>query len=750
MRFESHLALKYIRTQKRSSLLTICSIIIAVTMMSMLFTGYATLQKCLRNVSCDNNPYHIRFTSVSQEQVDILEDATELKSFNAVKNEDGTYRADLMFKKDSIGDTEAYVQELAGKIGVSYEEFLYWKTDNIQYNQTLMNYDLVNDNARFSQLQSFCIMFIYVIFLALCLRLVIDTAFEVSSKERERQFGVLQSIGATPKQIVKIITAEGLILSVAGIPVGLALGVFVAFLAFRTIVGSGVAEAFVDPEKIDELITFSVSPLMLAVSAVTGLVWVLLSAYGTGMRIIKMPTVEAISSRSNKVRKVKRHSLLGLIFGWTGKLASRNAKRQKKRFVITILSLTLSLTFFASGSVLINSASNCINELVGIVGSDFMIDCGNSYYEPLGYRDIMNRMEESGHFKNFKTNIIKTGSIDYNDQQSSVMICYVTENEYERMFRDKAPVSYDKLNKSGGYVFASLINKPDENIKSLNGIYYRLTADEEYREKYDNFKPEEDYDGYFDIYTGFSELMDEAGTREKIETTFDVTAVGKVDNTDGMYGEEEQYFLVATIEQYENGIYKQYGNISARVSFNCDVMDKEHYNDALKFIENSDDMFLYMDVFKEAERIRTLLASVEIAGGFIIAFIALIAVVNMINIISTGIINRRSEIASMQCVGMTSGQLHKMIVIESIQYTLFSALGAVIICLLLIFGTREFIEMLELASAETVKRLVTYSEPMLKILAGSVVSLVVALITGFVSIRDMSRKSLIELIRSVD
>ena len=80
MRFESHLALKYIRTQKRSSLLTICSIIIAVTMMSMLFTGYATLQKCLRNVSCDNNPYHIRFTSVSQEQVDILE------GYNAVSN----------------------------------------------------------------------------------------------------------------------------------------------------------------------------------------------------------------------------------------------------------------------------------------------------------------------------------------------------------------------------------------------------------------------------------------------------------------------------------------------------------------------------------------------------------------------------------------------------------------------------------------------------------------------------------------
>lgn len=750
MRFESQLALKYIRTQKRSSLLTICSIIIAITMMSMLFTGYATLQKCLRNVSYNNSPYHIRFVSVSQEQADILEDATELKSFNAVKNDDGTYRADLMFKKDSIGDTEAYVQELAGKIGISYEEFLYWKTDNIEYNQTLMNYDLVNDSARFSQLQSFCIMFVYVIFLALCLRLVIDTAFEVSSKERERQFGVLQSIGAAPKQIVKIITAEGLILSVVAIPVGLALGVAVAYLAFRSIIGSGVAEAFVASEKIDNLIQFTVSPLMLLVSAVTGLVWVLLSAYGTGMRIIRMSAVEAISSRSNTVKKVKRYPLLGLIFGWTGKLASRNAMRQKKRFVITILSLTLSLSFFASGSVLTNAASNYINELVGVVGSDFMIDCGNSYYEPLGYRDIINRMEESGHFKNFMTNITKTGSIDYNDQQSSVLICYVTEDEYERLFRDKAPVSYDKLNKSGGYVFASLINKPDENVKSLDGMYYRLTALEEYREKYDSFKPEEDYDGYVDIYTGFSELMDEAGTREKIETTFEIIATGLVNNEGEIYGDEEQYFLVATIEQYENGIYKQYGNISARVSFNCDVMSKEHYYDAVEFIKDSDDMFLYMDVYKEAERIRTLLASVEIAGSFITAFIALIAVVNMINIISTGIINRRSEIASMQCVGMTSGQLHKMIAIESIQYTLFSALGAFVICFLLIFGTKYFLQLMELGSAETVSRLISYGAPTVKILVGSVVSLAVALVTGFVSIRDMHRKSLVELIRSVD
>ncbi len=747
MRFESKLALKYICTQKRSSFLTICSIIIAITMMSMLFTGYATLQNCIRAVSYDRDPYHIRFCSVTQEQSDILEAAPELKSCNIVQNEDGTYRADLMMKKDSIGDTVVYAQELANKIGISYEEYPFWSGENIEYNKQLMNYDLVNDEARFSQLQSFCIMFIYVIFLALCLRLVIDTAFEVSSKERERQFGVLQSIGATPKQIVRIITSEGLALSLVAIPFGLLFGVIIAYIAFRTILGSGIAEAFVAPEKIDMLIKFTVSPLMLLVSAVTGLVWVLLSAYGTGMRIIRMSPLEAISSRSNKVKKVKRHPLLGLLFGWTGKLASRNANRQKKRFVITVLSLTLSLSLFASGSVLINAANNCINEVVGIVGSDFLIDCGNSYYEPLGYRDIMNRMEESGHFKNFKTNITKTGSIDYNNQPNSVLICYVTENEYDRMFRDKAPVSYDELNKSESYVFASIINKPDENIKSLDGMYYRLTASEEYREKYDNLVPEEDYDGYVDVYAGFGELMNEAGKREKIETTFDIAGVGMMDNPDEIYGNEEQYFLVATIEQYENGIYEQYGNICARISFNCDVMSKEHYHDALKFIENSDDMFLYADVYKKSERIRTLLAAVEIAGSFIIAFIALIAIVNMINIISTGIINRRSEIASMQCVGMTSGQLYKMIIIESIQYTLFSAVGAAILCALLIFGTEQFLSAVEL---DGIGRYVSYSQPIIRILLGSAISFAIAIITGISTLMGMQNASLVERFKSVD
>ena len=82
----------------------------------------------------------------------------------------------------------------------------------------------------------------------------------------------------------------------------------------------------------------------------------MISAYGTGMRIIKMSPIQAISNRENKVRNVLRFSLLGTIFGWKGTLAARNNQRQPKRFAVTVLSLTVSIMLVASFSLVLKAA----------------------------------------------------------------------------------------------------------------------------------------------------------------------------------------------------------------------------------------------------------------------------------------------------------------------------------------------------------------------------------------------------------
>lgn len=68
--------------------------------------------------------------------------------------------------------------------------------------------------------------------------------------------------------------------------------------------------------------------------------------------------------------------------------------------------------------------------------------------------------------------------------------------------------------------------------------------------------------------------------------------------------------------------------------------------------------------------------------------IALAALINLLNIISTGIANRRSELASLQCMGMTDRQLDRMAMIECLQFTGAAAIISALICAIIIFGMK--------------------------------------------------------------
>ena len=68
MKFHNLLAKRYILSQKRHSILTICSITAALMLMTLLFTGFSTVMSCLRAYEYDVRPYHIQLTPMTQEQ----------------------------------------------------------------------------------------------------------------------------------------------------------------------------------------------------------------------------------------------------------------------------------------------------------------------------------------------------------------------------------------------------------------------------------------------------------------------------------------------------------------------------------------------------------------------------------------------------------------------------------------------------------------------------------------------------------
>ena len=204
--------------------------------------------------------------------------------------------------------------------------------------------------------------------------------------------------------------------------------------------------------------------------------------------------------------------------------------------------------------------------------------------------------------------------------------------------------------------------------------------------------------------------------------------------------------VIATIDQYENGEYLLFKDTNLDYnSIYINLADMDDYYKAVDFFEKNS---IYVtDYTAENRQLRALLASVNIIAAFFSVLIGLIAVVNMVNILATGILNRRGELAAMQCVGMTERQLYKMTVIECLQYALISGIAAIAVCELLIFPTEKMLYVV-LEIMEFLGDFISYTQPLPIIGISSICAFGIAIAASIIPLRAMHRTSLVEQIRT--
>ena len=758
--FERMMAKRYISAQKRHSVLTVCSIAAALALMTMLFTCFSTFLNIIRDACYDDKPYHMELRKLDDEQVQIVSDYVGDMGELEIIEENGTKTVRIMFT-EYIGEVmegdPSYSYKLTERLEGDYE---------LSVNSVLVMFDMVDLNARAQMAVMFSMFYIVVLFFIIMLRMVIDTAFEISSKERERQFGVLRSIGAAPGQIVKIITLEGLMLSAAGVPLGMISGTILGYAAYRAVLSAGIADLYLTPEKAARLVHFHIEPLYLLIAAVTGLIWVLLSAYGTGMRVIKMPPIQAISNRSNTVKKVKRFSLFGTVFGWKGKMASRNNLRQPKRFIITVLSLTFSIILFAGISTITDIFEKTFSTIMmeGYGEDDLLC----IYYPDMDtdYRDCMKKLENSGYFSKVSLNITRSGSArtENDEERYCADVAYYDRISYEKLFDKKPPVSYDELTESGGYVVLVPENEysfADEAEKISAGDTLTLKMIKNIYVSVDEYErlPENERNGIVAMHGQTAENNEpQYYTRyENTNNDYYITAVGTSEKTyselaksiSHMNIDSGKYVILAgTLDTYDRVWNEYYGDAGIFTLFGCELADPGYYYGALNIINDIPRTELFLDAFDIRRQIRTVIATERIAVAFLTGMITLIAVVNMVNILSTGVLNRRSELASMQCIGMTDGQLYGMTVMECLQYSLSAGVLATVICSLLIYGTGQFMN--AMGATDLVDIRLDYIAPMPKIWLAAAVSFIAALCSSIIPLANMQKKSLVDMIRTVD
>lgn len=172
---------------------------------------------------------------------------------------------------------------------------------------------------------------------------VIYNAFHIAVLERIRQFGLLRTLGATPRQIRNLVLREATVLSAIGIPLGLAVGWLGLWLALWLMMQGGMSILQMDSFKL----TFHWWVMGLSVGI--GLFAVYVAAWLPARKASSVSPVEAAKGAGSIVRESYRRmripSLLRLM-GIEGRMASANIRRNKAKFRITTFSIAVSITLF--------------------------------------------------------------------------------------------------------------------------------------------------------------------------------------------------------------------------------------------------------------------------------------------------------------------------------------------------------------------------------------------------------------------
>lgn len=167
--------------------------------------------------------------------------------------------------------------------------------------------------------------------------LIISNIFYISIGADIRFWGLLKAIGTTNRQLRKIVYRQAIFLCVRGIPIGLLLGY---------IIGNILTNFIVD--RIETHMSYAISKehiIVVIFSSIFSFLTVMLSCLKSAKLVGKISPIEATKHLEGKLvsisksrKKIKTISILDM--------AIANMRRNKKRGLIVIASITLSMVLF--------------------------------------------------------------------------------------------------------------------------------------------------------------------------------------------------------------------------------------------------------------------------------------------------------------------------------------------------------------------------------------------------------------------
>ncbi|MBC3796098.1 ABC transporter permease [Acetobacterium tundrae] len=220
--------------------------------------------------------------------------------------------------------------------------------DRVGYNEGLLALMLQTKNNR---VLTFYLIGVVLFGLVLVTGVVmIYNTFNISVMDRVRQFGLLRCIGASKKQIRRIVRRESLIILLKAIPIGVLGGMFITFIC------SGILKIY-NPYLFGDISIFSFSGIGIGAGVLTGFLTVLIASMLPAKKAAKVSPVNAVTgSETVKISGRQKQGVFTRLFPVEIAMGVNNAINKKRTLILMTSSIAISIILFLGFSVLVNPA----------------------------------------------------------------------------------------------------------------------------------------------------------------------------------------------------------------------------------------------------------------------------------------------------------------------------------------------------------------------------------------------------------
>ena len=405
MNIETKLTINNMKQNKKRTAFTIISIILCTMLIFITMLLISSIKTgIVQNIEKEYNDYHFIIKDISADILSKIKDKEYIDKIYIEEN--NSTKLQKLDKLDNFTSANKniniYIKYLNVKKVCSYSNDIIYTLgllDNAnkkcEFNKKLLTaYGLIDvqitnnkddiptciTRVNYSYVTDIIIIVVLAVFSMLFI-IVLYNAFLITINERKKEYAILNSIGGTEGQILKMIFLEGIIMGIIGIIIGGISSIMVSNMILE-LLNNILSNAGYNFKLI-----FDIKYIILSIFIIIFNIFI--SSIIPSVKASTTSVIEGI--KNNKQIKYKKNkTLLEKIVPIEGNLAIKNIKRNKNKYKVITILLVVCMTSYIAVSTYINyekESADIVNKYD--VDAEIHLDS----MQDLDYKSIFNNYE---------------------------------------------------------------------------------------------------------------------------------------------------------------------------------------------------------------------------------------------------------------------------------------------------------------------------------------------------------------------